>query len=146
MNHLCLRKTKMKQGTTINARLKSIKLGTGNSKPDDLSSTTSNPYTSDYASYTPEDFESDSCFYVPVTPPRTPPPTPAGIDSSFKIDHAFAEAALQAKHRDMAAHVTRSFRSVNDSSYAWILKYKTGVSYLYVMVFIIGVLFGLFVI
>lgn len=138
-----------------NVQLKSIKLVTNNSNPNpnDLNSTPLFSYTSDYAAYprlTPEDLAPvpDPFFSVPVTPPRTPPSTPVALDTVSKIDRAFAKAALQVKHRDMASHVTEAFGGIigidNSNSGSWIPKDKLVL--FYVMVFIFGVSIGLFVI
>uniref|UniRef100_A0A803LUW2 Uncharacterized protein n=1 Tax=Chenopodium quinoa TaxID=63459 RepID=A0A803LUW2_CHEQI len=130
---------------SINVQLKSIKLGTNHSENDHINSTSSFSYPSDYASYpilTSEDLAPvpEPFLSLPVTPPRTPPPTPIATGTASKIDRAFALAALQATHRDMASHVTEAFDGVKDPS----LNPKDNGVLLYAMIFIIGVLIGLF--
>ncbi|XP_057547320.1 uncharacterized protein LOC130825883 isoform X3 [Amaranthus tricolor] len=90
---------------------------------------------------TPQDLAS-----VPIMLPRTPPPTPVAVNTSFQIDDAFSKAVLELNHQDMASHVADALgvNVINKNSKPWIV--KENVAVLYVIVFTLGVLCGLFLI
>ncbi|CAO2821212.1 unnamed protein product [Amaranthus hypochondriacus] len=130
----------MNETKSVNVQLKPINLFVDNTKttPDECSL---------YPKLTPQDLAP-----VPITLPRTPPPTPVAVDTSIQMDHPFSKAFLDLNHQDkISEDTTRSCScSYNASHVAAALgvinKNSEKVAVLYVVVFTLGVLCGFFLI
>lgn len=109
------------------------------------------PLSSNYAPYpslSPDDLGPlpDPFTYLQSeAEPMTPPPTPITTDSASMIDRAFAAALPQGRRPEyFASDVAEAFAGADNKARAWIPK---GDMVLFCLViFILGVLFGVFAI